>query len=208
MRLLAEPTEIVPGAFFLPGFALPFDAALIAAIHEIAMKSPFRHMHTPGGQRMSVAMTNCGSLGWVTDRKGYRYSPVNPQTGNPWPPIPKVFATLAASAAQCGSFTDFAPDACLINRYESGTKMSLHQDKDETDFGQPIVSVSLGLPATFLFGGFTRGEKSNRIALEHGDVVIWGGPARLRYHGILPLQQGEHSLTGAYRFNLTFRRAA
>jgi DNA oxidative demethylase len=153
-------------------------------------------------------MTNCGPLGWVTDRKGYRYSPTDPQTGEPWPTMPAILATLATSAARQGGFENFTPDACLINRYEPGAKMSLHQDKDEHDFGQPIVSVSLGLPATFLFGGIVRGDKSERIPLEHGDVVVWGGPARLRYHGILPLQSGEHPLTGAYRFNLTFRRAS
>jgi alkylated DNA repair protein (DNA oxidative demethylase) len=207
MRLFAEPTAIAPGAFVLPGFALEFDSEIITAIHAVAEQAPFRHMLTPGGQRMSVAMTSCGPLGWVTDRKGYRYSPVDPESGEPWPPMSEVFLSLAGSAAASAAFPNFVPDACLINRYEPAAKMSLHQDRDERDFGNPIVSVSLGLSATFLFGGFARGDKSERIPLEHGDVVVWGGPARLRYHGILPLQPGEHALTGAYRFNLTFRRA-
>src|SRR6187399_1751233 len=174
MRLFDEPTVIAPGAFLLPHFALPEEAAILAAIRTIAEKAPFRHMHTPGGQKMSVAMTNCGPLGWVTDRKGYRYSPVDPETNEPWPAMPEVFLNLAASAAASAEFANFLPDACLINRYEPGAKMSLHQDKDELDFGEPIVSVSLGLPATFLFGGFARGDKSERIPLEHGDVVVWG----------------------------------
>lgn len=208
MRLFAEPTEIAPGALLLPRLALPDDAEIIAAIQAIASQAPFRHMYTPGGQKMSVAMTSCGPLGWVTDRKGYHYSPTDPETGQPWPPMPGIFMALATSAAQQAGFEKFAPDACLINRYEPDAKMSLHQDKDERDFGQPIVSISLGLPATFLFGGFARGDKSERIPLEHGDAVVWGGPARLRYHGILPLKPGEHPLTGRYRYNLTFRRAA
>ncbi len=208
MRLFTEPTEIAPGAVLLPGFALPDENEIISAINAIAAQTPFRHMITPGGQTMSVAMTNCGPLGWVTDRKGYRYSPADPETAEPWPPMPEVFLNLAKSAAASAAFADFLPDACLINRYEPGAKMSLHQDKDEHDFGQPIVSVSLGLPATFLFGGLARGDKSERIPVEHGDVVVWGGPARLRYHGVLPLKPGEHPLTGAYRYNLTFRCAS
>lgn len=156
---------------------------------------------------MSAAMTNCGALGWITDRSGYRYSSTDPQSGQPWPEMPYAFRTLARTAAEEAGFPGFLPDACLMNRYEPGAKMSLHQDKDEHDFSQPIVSVSLGLPAVFLFGGLERSDKAARVPLHHGDVVVWGGPARLRYHGILPLKTGEHSLTGAYRFNLTLRSA-
>jgi alkylated DNA repair protein (DNA oxidative demethylase) len=165
-------------------------------------------MITPGGFRMSVAMTNCGPLGWVSDRTGYRYSPLDPESGAAWPAMPKCFIDLAANAAEAAGFANFTPDACLINRYEPGAKMSLHQDKDERDFEQPIVSVSLGLPATFQFGGDRRSGGAARIPLQHGDVVVWGGPARLRYHGVLPLKDGEHPKLGACRMNLTFRKAA
>jgi DNA oxidative demethylase len=181
---------------------------LWTAVQAVAAEAPFRHMVTPGGFTMSVAMTNCGALGWVTDRSGYRYSPTDPQTNLPWPAMPASFLNLASTAAQQAGFSNFVPDACLINRYEPGAKMSPHQDKDEHDFAQPIVSVSLGLPAVFLFGGLKRTDKTARINLHHGDVVVWGGPARLRYHGILPIKPGEHPLTGRYRINLTLRAAA
>ncbi|MDQ2776850.1 MAG: DNA oxidative demethylase AlkB [Acidobacteriota bacterium] len=197
-----------PGTAVLQGFALPSDAELIAAIEDVSGRSPFRHMITPGGLRMSVAMTNCGSLGWVSDKTGYRYDAIDPENGNPWPPMPKCFLALAITAAEEAGFPEFAPDACLINRYEPGAKLSLHQDKDERDFGQPIVSVSLGLPAVFLFGGPARAHKTIRVPVVHGDVIVWGGPARLHYHGVMPLKTGVHSLLGEYRFNLTFRKAA
>lgn len=196
-----------PGAVLLRGFALPKDSALLVALLRVLKKAPFRHMITPGGFEMSVAMTNCGSLGWVTDKTGYRYDPVDPESGKPWPPLPDVFGRLAMDAAARAGFDGFVPDACLINRYEAGAKLTLHQDKNEQDFGQPIVSVSLGIPATFLFGGLNRDDKPSRVELTHGDVAVWGGPARLRYHGILPLKQGHHPLVGPYRINLTFRRA-
>jgi DNA oxidative demethylase len=182
-------------------------AQLFEQVNEIAAVSPFRHMITPGGFRMSIAMTNCGPLGWVSDRSGYRYSEVDPETGEPWPAMPALFSRLAKQAASAGGFPSFAPDACLINRYEPSARLSLHQDKDETDFDQPIVSFSLGLPATFLFGGRTRKERPRRYLLENGDVVVWGGPARLVYHGVAPLKDGIHDLTGACRINLTFRKA-
>jgi DNA oxidative demethylase len=165
-------------------------------------------MVTPSGHRMSVAMTNCGTAGWVTDRTGYRYDSHDPETGRRWPSMPDVFADLAAQAAARAGFDGFAPDACLINRYETGARLSLHQDKDERDFSAPIVSVSLGLPAVFLFGGLRRADSPRRVPLAHGDVVVWGGPARLLYHGVLPLEAGHHPLTGGHRINLTFRRAA
>lgn len=196
------------GAVVLRRFALPREKEILAALQCVAAKAPFRHMITPGGYRMSVAMTNCGPLGWVSDKTGYRYQPLDPGTGTPWPEMPETFAALAVGAASVAGFPNFAPDACLINRYESGAKLSLHQDKEEHDFAQPIVSVSLGLPAVFLFGGLKRHEKTARIPLAHGDVVVWGGPSRLRYHGVTPLKEGNHPLFGSFRINLTFRKAA
>lgn len=205
---LPRGTEAIgPGAFVLRGFALPFVNDLLPALHEVERRAAFRHLVTPGGLAMSVAMTNCGRLGWISDRRGYRYAELDPQTGRPWPPMPAVFERLAqASAAEAG-FGGFEPDACLINRYKPGTRLSLHQDKDERDYGAPIVSVSLGMPATFLFGGLARGDKAARIPLVHGDVVVWGGPDRLRYHGVLPLEDRPHPLLGSRRINLTFRKA-
>ena len=201
------PTALAPGALLLPGFALPGDAALMAAVRAIAACSPFRHMETRGGYRMSVAMTSAGSIGWVTDRRGYRYDAVDPETGAPWPPMPAVFRRISADGAAAAGFDGFVPDTCLINRYDPGARMSLHQDRDERDFAHPIVSVSLGIPATFLFGGTTRDAQPLCVSLSHGDVVVWGGPARLRYHGVLPLRKAEHPLVGPFRINLTFRRA-
>ena len=173
----------------------------------IAAVSPFRHMVTPGGWEMSVALTNCGQVGWVTDRSGYRYDPIDPATGRPWPAMPAAFADLAVEAADAAGFADFRPDACLVNRYAPGARLSLHQDRNERDFDQPIVSVSLGLPAVFLWGGKKRTDRVRRVPLVHGDVVVWGGPDRLTFHGVNSLAEGEHPLTGAYRFNFTFRRA-
>jgi alkylated DNA repair protein (DNA oxidative demethylase) len=199
--------QIADGAVLLRGFARPAEDELIAALRGIVEQAPFRHMQTPGGHQMSVAMTNCGNAGWVTDRTGYRYDGADPQSGKAWPAMPPSFQTLAAQAATEAGFTRFAPDACLINRYEPGARMSLHQDRDENDFGAPIVSVSLGLSAIFLFGGSKRSDKTQRYRLQHGDIVVWGGPARLAFHGIAPLADGEHALMGRQRINLTFRRA-
>jgi alkylated DNA repair protein (DNA oxidative demethylase) len=204
----AEQVELGPGVALLRGFALNDEAAILHGLDQVVRAAPFRHMMTPGGFRMSVAMTNCGSVGWVSDRKGYRYDPTDPVSGEPWPPIPDSFLRLATSAAMDGGFAGFTPDACLINRYEPGAKMSLHQDKDEKDFTQPIVSVSLGLPAVFQFGGLKRSDKPERVHLIHGDVIVWGGPSRLRYHGVLPLKDGSHPVLGSCRVNLTFRKAA
>ena len=199
---------IGPGAMILRQFAVPEEAAILAALRLVVASAPFRHMVTPGGYRMSVAMTNCGSLGWVTDKTGYRYDAIDPVSGRPWPSMPETFLRLATAAAAEAGFAKFEPDDCLINRYEPGTKLSLHQDRDERDFDQPIVSVSLGIPAVFLFGGLKRTDKTIRLALTHGDVVVWGGPSRLRYHGVMPLKEGRHPLLGAQRINLTFRNAA
>jgi alkylated DNA repair protein (DNA oxidative demethylase) len=196
------------GAVVLRGFATSDEAALLADLQEVIKDAPFRHMITPGGFRMSVAMTNCGSLGWVTDTTGYRYDRVDPQSGRNWPPLPDSFLRLAANAAAQAGFDAFVPDACLINRYEPGARLSLHQDRNERDYAEPIVSVSLGIPAVFLFGGLKRADRLTRVPLAHGDVVVWGGPARLRYHGVMPLRAGYHPLLGGHRINLTLRKAA
>jgi DNA oxidative demethylase len=198
---------IAEAAVLLRGFAAAQDAALMDAVRTIEQQAAFRRMMTPGGRQMSVAMTNCGSAGWVTDRRGYRYDPVDPESGRPWPAMPTIFMSLAARSAAAGGFETFNPDVCLINRYEPGAKLSLHQDRDERDFSEPIVSVSLGLPAVFLFGGLRRSDRPRRIRLVGGDVVVWGGPARLAYHGIDTLADGEDPLTGRCRINLTFRKA-
>jgi DNA oxidative demethylase len=204
-----HPTQEVmaEGAVLLRGFAKRLEGDLIADLRAIVGQAPFRHMVTPGGHQMSVAMTNCGGLGWVTDRTGYRYDANDPETGKPWPAMPPSFRELAKQAADQAGFGGFSPDACLINRYQPGARMSLHQDKDEHDFGAPIVSVSLGLPATFLFGGLKRSDKPRRFRLQHGDIAVWGGPARLKFHGVAPLADGEHSVMGRQRINLTFRKA-
>ncbi len=196
-----------PGAVLLRGFARPVAAALHAQVAAIARQAPWRHMATPGGRRMSVATTNCGALGWVSDARGYRYVAVDPESGQPWPALPAVLSTLAGEAAAAAGFAGFVPDACLINRYAPGTRLSLHQDRDERDLRAPIVSVSLGLPATFLWGGLARGDRALRVPLRHADVVVWGGEDRLRFHGVLPVPQGHHAEWGAARVNLTFRRA-
>jgi alkylated DNA repair protein (DNA oxidative demethylase) len=209
MHLFDGPSEVElgPGAFVLRQFATAEDRALMSALEDVLVKSPFRHMFTPGGFRMSVAMTNCGSLGWVSDRAGYRYDIIDPLSGLPWPKMPDSFVNLAEGAARRAGYARYVPDACLINRYELGARLTLHQDRNERDFDQPIVSVSLGLPAVFLFGGLKREEKINRVNLTHGDVVVWGGPARLRYHGVMPVKEGMHPLVGPHRINLTFRKA-
>jgi len=201
----SEP--LAEGAVILRRRALKQAGKLLEQVAEIADLNPFYHRVTPGGHRMSVAMTNCGDFGWSTDVRGYRYSEQDGESGHRWPPMPAMFRQLAVDCAAEAGFPDFNPDACLLNRYEPGAKLTLHQDKDERDLRQPIVSVSLGLPAVFQFGGFERSDLTTRVLLEHGDVVVWGGPSRLRYHGILPLKPGIHPQAGAFRFNLTFRRA-
>jgi len=194
------------GAVLLRGFAAAAAVELIGAIAEIESAAPFRRMMTPGGHLMSVAMTNCGSLGWVTDRSGYHYHACDPETRRPWPAMPPALRSLAMQAADRAGFAQFRPDACLINRYQPGARMSLHQDRDEQDLAAPIVSVSLGLPAVFQFGGLRRSDKAQRFRIQHGDIAVWGGPARLCFHGVAPLAQGEHPLLGPVRINLTFRK--
>ncbi len=203
----AGRVELGAGATVLAGYAADREAALMTQIEAISAAAPFRQMVTPGGWRMSVAMTNCGPAGWVTDKTGYRYTGEDPLTGRSWPDMPEEFARLAREAARSAGFADFSPDACLINRYEPGARLSLHQDRDEQDMLAPIVSVSLGLPALFLWGGLKRGERPRRVPVMHGDVVVWGGRSRLIFHGVHPLQAGVHPLTGALRYNLTFRKA-
>lgn len=206
-RDLFPETRLFPGLACLSGFASACEAELIDAVENITAAAPFRQVVTPGGKPMSVRMTNCGATGWISDRRGYRYAATDPQTGQPWPAMPDLFRTLAARAARSAGFAYFAPDACLINLYAPGAKMSLHQDRDEADFSAPIVSVSLGLPAVFLWGGATRGDKTSRIPLESGDVLVWGGVSRLNFHGILALREGVHPRLGRLRINLTFRKA-
>lgn len=194
-------------AWLLPGFALPQADALVAATAAVTNASPLRQMLTPGGKRMAVAMSNCGPLGWVSDRGGYRYSASDPLRDAPWPAMPPVIFALAQRAAAEAGFAAFAPDACLINRYQPGTRLSLHQDRDERDYSAPIVSISLGMSATFLFGGHQRSDPVTRIPLHHGDVVVWGGVDRLRFHGVMPLTGSPHPGLGPQRYNLTLRKA-
>lgn len=197
----------VPGLHILRGYALPHVSALLEAIAAVTAQAPPRRMTVPGGGTMSVAMSNCGDMGWVSDRDGYRYAADDPLTRAPWPPMPAIIRDMAVAAAAEAGFPGFAPDACLINHYEPGARMGLHQDRDEADRSAPIVSVSLGLPATFLFGGLQRTDPVTKIALHHGDVVVWGGASRLAYHGVAPLKAGLHRDTGRQRINLTIRRA-
>ncbi|POA17643.1 DNA oxidative demethylase AlkB [Pseudomonas sp. FW300-N1A1] len=206
-RQPARTEQIGEQSYVLRGFALPWVARLLPALEPVLLQAPFRNMATPGGFTMSVALSSCGTLGWTTDRSGYRYTRLDPLSDQPWPEMPAVFRELAQAAAMAAGFSDFMPDACLINRYLPGAKMSLHQDKDERSYAAPIVSVSLGLPAIFLFGGLKRSDKSRRVPLFHGDIVVWGGVDRLRYHGVLPLNEGHHPQLGAQRINFTFRRA-
>jgi alkylated DNA repair protein (DNA oxidative demethylase) len=199
--------ELAVGAVLLRGFAVADELPMLAALREVLAAAPFRHLVTPGGQRMSVAMTNCGARGWISDRRGYRYEARDPDSGELWPAMPQPFLRLASAAAEAAGYAGFEPDACLINRYVEGTRLSLHQDRDERDLHSPIVSVSLGIPAVFLFGGMLRGESQRRVPLAHGDVVVWGGASRLRFHGVLPLKAAHHPLLGEERVNLSFRLA-
>jgi alkylated DNA repair protein (DNA oxidative demethylase) len=198
---------IAEQALVLRRFAANEADSIAALLDPLLQAAPLRHMVTPGGQRMSVAMSNCGQVGWISDRSGYRYSRLDPMSGRPWPQMPPLLRSLARRAADAAGFAQFDPDACLINRYVPGTRLTLHQDRNEQDLTAPVVSLSLGLPATFLFGGLRRRDPTRRTILEHGDVVVWGGPQRLAFHGIATLREGEHPVTGRCRLNLTFRRA-
>jgi DNA oxidative demethylase len=198
--------QLEEGAVLLRRFATTQEKLLLEDVSRVEQTASFRHLVTPGGFTMSVAMTNCGRVGWVSDRTGYRYDPLDPQTGLHWPAMPEAFLEIARRAAAEAGFTHYDPDACLINRYVAGAKLSLHQDRDEKDSWAPIVSVSLGLPAVFLWGGKRRSDPVRRLTLESGDIVVWGGPARFVYHGVAPLRTGQHPLTGSTRINLTFRK--
>jgi DNA oxidative demethylase len=200
-------TSFAPGAWWLRGFACGDVDELLRALDVVTAAAPFRHMQTPGGHTMSVAMTNCGALGWISGARGYRYGPDDPMTNAPWPAMPAAFAGLATRAAAAAGYAGFRADACLVNRYESGARLTRHQDRNERDFAAPIVSVSLGLPATFVFGGDERSAPAQRLALQHGDVLVWGGASRLAFHGVLPVRDGNHPLLGRCRINLTFRVA-
>lgn len=201
----AALTHIAPGAVLLHGFAREEDAALLQAAESVVAQAPLRHQQTPGGYTMSVAMSNCGPLGWVSSASGYRYAACDPLSGQPWPAMPACLLHLAQRAAAQAGYPHFAPDACLINEYVPGARLSLHQDKDELDLSAPIVSLSLGLPAVFLFGTPSRKDRPRRLRLLHGDLVVWGGPSRLAYHGVNALADGDHALLGQRRLNLTFR---
>lgn len=203
----AREESIAAGAVLLHGFALRFSDGVVQALQHITAQAPFRHMITPWGASMSVGMTNCGEAGWLSDRTGYRYSGIDPDSGLAWPAMPGCFRDLASGAAAQAGYPGFMPDACLVNRYVPGTRLSLHQDRDEQDYGYPIVSVSLGVPARFQFGGLKRSDPMRSFVLRHGDVVVWGGPSRLAYHGVAELKPGEHPVFGNQRVNLTFRRA-
>lgn len=203
----SQPQSLASQVMLLPGFALPEVEVLLDALRPVLRAAPFRHMQTPGGLHMAVALSNCGSLGWVSDARGYRYSPLDPLSGKPWPALPEVLLTLAARAASQAGFEGFVPDACLVNHYLPGTRLSLHQDRNEQDFSQPIVSISLGLPAVFLLGGMQRSDRPQHVPLSHGDVMVWGGEDRLRFHGVLPIKPGKHERMGERRINLTLRKA-
>ena len=198
--------RLAEGIVLLHGFVAD-PAALLLCVQQVLLQAPLRHMQTPGGLRMAVAMSNCGDLGWISDQAGYRYSRVDPLSKQPWPALPGLLRQLGEAAAAAAGYAGFVADACLINRYEPGTRLSLHQDRNERDLNAPIVSGSLGLPAVFLFGGLRRAERSARLPLQHGDVLVWGGPDRLRFHGVMPIAPGVHPVTGGCRINLTLRRA-
>jgi len=195
-----------PGTTFFHGMIVSEAPAILEQIRQISEIAPLRHLITPGGKKMSVAMSNCGTLGWVSDHAGYRYQASDPLTQKSWPAMPALFLALAQRAAERAGYSGFQPNVCLINRYDIGARMGLHQDRDERDLTAPIVSFSLGLPATFIWGGLQRTGPTRRFTVEHGDVLVWGGPDRLRFHGVAPLKPGHHPLTGELRFNITFRQ--
>jgi DNA oxidative demethylase len=203
-QLAAEPTheEIYPGAVLMRGLALEQDVEFFAAVERIIAAAPLHHAMTPSGLPMSVMVSDCGT----PEAFRRRWDPQS--TKRMWPPIPRVLLDFSLRCAVRSGFPQFRPDSCHINRYQAGTKLGIHQDRHEFDLYQPIVSISLGLECLFLLGGFQRTDKTKRILLEHGDVIVWGGPSRMRFHGVQPLKPGHHPLTGPYRYNLTFRKVA
>jgi alkylated DNA repair protein (DNA oxidative demethylase) len=205
-ELETEPTyeEIAPGAALMRGLALADDRELFEAVERVIFSAPLRQMMTAGGQRMSIMGTDCGAVRWIAD-KYVGHDPLRPRR---WPPMPPILNAFAIRCATRAGFPDFRPDACHVNRYQAGNRLGLHQDRNECDLTQPIVSVSFGLECVFLFGGLERGDPARHILLEHGDVIVWGGPSRMRFHGVQPLKPGSHPLTGPYRINLTFRKVA
>ena len=204
-----QPTrqEILKDVVLLRAFVLSAEEEILADLANVREATPLRKMVTAGGKPMSVMTASCGGLGWVSDHQGYRYAATDPLTGQPWPAMPASFRHLAQQSAEIAGFPGFEPDSCLINRYAIGAKMGLHQDKDEQDFNQPIVSVSLGVPAVFQIGGHKRSDQALKLPLYHGDVLVWGGESRLRFHGVMPVKAGIHPVLGATRINLTFRKA-
>jgi DNA oxidative demethylase len=199
-------TALAPGALLMRGFGRGGDVDILQAVESVIAQAPLRHLQTPGGYTMSIQTTRCGSMGWVSEPGGYRYAASNPGTQQPWPAMPPCLLDFAVRAATEAGYPDFVPDSCMINQYLPGTKLGLHQDRDERDLRAPVVSLSLGLPAIFLFGGLQRAGKTQRYRLAHGDVVVWGGPSRLAFHGVLPVAEGDHALLGRRRVNVTFRK--
>jgi DNA oxidative demethylase len=208
LPLLAEDlhTVLAPGAVLMRAFGRADDVDILQAVESVIAQAPLRHLQTPGGYTMSIQTTRCGSMGWVSEPGGYRYAPSNPSTRAPWPAMPQCLLDFAVRAATEAGYPDFVPDSCMINQYLPGNKLGLHQDRDERDLRAPVVSLSLGLPAIFLFGGLQRTGKTQRYRLAHGDVVVWGGPSRLAFHGVLPVADGDHALVGRRRVNVTFRK--
>ena len=205
--LFPSQQQLAEGVCLLSGQANSMMPAIWQAVEDVLRQAPLRQMQTPGGYTMSVAMSNCGELGWISDRHGYRYSRLDPQSGQPWPAMPEILQELARIWAAEAGFDNFVSNACLINCYQAGSKMSLHLDRDERDFAHPILTLSLGLPARFMLGGLQRQDPYRKLLLQHGDVLVFGGPARLCFHGIMPLADGDHALLGKRRISLTFRRA-
>lgn len=200
-----DPLPIAEGAVLLRGWAAVNDAQWLAAVRQVLAQQPFQAAYTASGLPMSVRTSNCGSWGWAASRSGYGYTRSDPDSGRPWPEMPIFLKLQAQALASAAGYLAFDPDVCLINSYELGAKMGLHHDADEKDKAAPIVSVSLGLPCTFVWGGLQRSDPVRSFALEHGDVLVWGGASRMVFHGVRPLRAGQHHLLGAQRWNLTFR---
>jgi len=205
-QLAAEPTheEIFPGATLMRGLAQAQDGEFLEAMQGVLSAAPLHHATTPTGLPMGVMVSDCGT----PEAFRRRWDPANPAVRQMWPPMPRALLDFSLRCAVRAGFPLFRPDTCHVNRYQAGTKLGLHQDRHECDMSQPIVSVSFGLECVFLLGGLERTDSPKRILLEHGDVIVWGGPSRMRFHGVQPLKPGHHPLTGPYRYNLTFRKVA